>query len=238
MAPKKNVVKTTWPVAAWVSEAAAHYIVMASNKAVQEKGSFSIALSGGSTPKQLFQLLAQAPFKNNIPWDKTIIAFGDERFVPATHKDSNFKMANDAILSKVPIPKKNILQIKTSKIKPEAAAREYEKELKKMVPAFDLVLLGMGEEGHTASIFPGSELLTDKKNNVAAVWVEEKKMYRISLTLSFINKANDVLFLVCGESKAPMVRQVFTDNNSRLPAAMVNAKGNVVWFLDEAANGR
>lgn len=237
MAPKKNVVKTTWPVAAWVSEAAAHYIVMASNKAVQEKGSFTIALSGGNTPKQLFQLLSQVPFRNNIPWDKTIIAFGDERFVPATHKDSNFKMANDTLLSRVPIPKKNILQVKTSKIKPEASAKEYEKELKK-IPAFDLVLLGIGEEGHTASIFPGSELLTDKKNNVASVWVEEKKMHRISFTLSYINKATDVLFLVCGESKAPVVKQVFAGSNNRLPAAMVTAKGNVLWFLDEAANGR
>lgn len=238
MAPKKNVVKTTWPVAAWASEAAAHYIVMASNKAVQEKGSFSIALSGGNTPKQLFQLLSQVPFKNNIPWDKVIIAFSDERFVPLTHKDSNFKMANDTLLSKVPIPKKNILQVRTSKLKPEDAAKEYEKEIKKRIPAFDLILLGVGEEGHTASIFPNSPLLNDKKNNVAAVWIEEKNMHRISFTLSFINKANNVAFLVYGEQKAAVVKQVFAGKNMLLPAAMVTAKENVYWFLDEAANGK
>jgi 6-phosphogluconolactonase len=236
MPAKHTIIKTVWPDALSLSHAAANFIVLESNKMVAEKGSFSIALSGGSTPKLLFELLAQPPYKDAIPWKKMIIAFGDERFVPATSDESNYKMACDALLDHVAVPKKNILRIVTEKVTPERSAKIYGKEIKKKLKAFDLILLGVGEEGHTASIFPKSELIKNKKDNVSAVWVEEKQMDRISFTLPFINKATDVLFLVSGESKAAIVKKIFSKAGAALPAAMVRAKKNTFWFLDEAAN--
>jgi 6-phosphogluconolactonase len=240
MARKSITIKTVWPDALALSHAAANLIVLESNKAVQEKGFFSMALSGGSTPGLLFGLLAQAPYKNNIPWKKTIIAFGDERFLAPTSDESNYKMANEALLKQVPIPAKNILAIKTLKVTPAQSASLYEAEIKKHISKkhpFDLVLLGIGEEGHTASIFPKSKLLSDKKNWVKNVWVEEKQMNRISFTLPFINRAKNIAFLVSGAGKAAIVKKIFSKSGAALPAAMVEAKENTYWFLDEAAAG-
>ncbi|MBS1509770.1 MAG: 6-phosphogluconolactonase [Bacteroidetes bacterium] len=235
------IIKTIWPDALALSHAAAHCIVTASNKAVQEKGTFTIALSGGSTPKLLFQLLAQAPYNNNIPWKHTVIAFGDERFVPPTHEESNFKMANEALLLHVPIPKKNILAIPTVKVTPAQSALLYEAAIKKYISTshpFDMVLLGIGEEGHTASVFPGSPLLTEKKHWVKNVWVKEKNMDRISFTIPFINRAKNVAFLVSGANKSAIVKKIFSKSGTALPAAQVKAKENTCWFLDEAAAGK
>jgi 6-phosphogluconolactonase len=237
---KATTIKTIWPDALSLSHAVANLIVTESNKAVQQKGYFSIALSGGSTPKLLFQLLAQPPYKNNIPWKKIIIAFGDERFVAPTSEESNFKMAKDALLNHVPVAAKNILGIKTVKVTPAQSALLYETEIKKHVSSkhpFDLVLLGIGEEGHTASIFPGSPLLTNKKDWIKNVWVKEKQMDRISFTMPFINHAKNIAFLVSGKSKAPIVKKIFSKSGASLPAAMAKAKENTWWFLDEAAAG-
>jgi 6-phosphogluconolactonase len=237
---KKSIIKTVWPDPIALSLAVANLIVFESKKAIQEKGYFTIALSGCYTPKILFELLAQATYKNNIDWKKTIIAFGDERFVPFTSNDSNYKMANETLLSKVPLLQKNILKIKTEKITPEVSAKNYEQQIKKYIPpkkAFDLILLGLGEEGHTASIFPGSKLITDKKHWVQNVWVEEKQMERISFTLPFINQAKNIAFLVSGENKKNIVNKIFTTKKQVLPAGLVEAKENTYWFLDNAANG-
>lgn len=239
MAIKKNIIKTVWPDAIALSHAVANLIVFESNKAIQQKGYFTIALSGGSTPKILFELLAQEPYRNNIDWKKTIIAFGDERFVPATSDDSNYKMANETLLSKVPLVQKNILKIKTEKITPEAAAKNYEQEIKKHITTkqpFDLVLLGLGEEGHTASIFPGSKLISNKKNWVQSIWVEEKQMQRISFTLPFINQAKNIAFLVSGENKKSIIKKIFSTRKQVLPAGLVEAKKTTYWFLDNASN--
>ena len=157
MATKAITIKTIWPDALALSHAVADLIVTESNKAVAQKGFFTIALSGGSTPKLLFQLLAQAPYKDNIPWKKIIIAFGDERFVAPASEESNYKMANDALLKHVPVLKKNIFVIQTLKVTPAQSAVLYEQTLKKHISnkqPFDIILLGIGEEGHTASIFP------------------------------------------------------------------------------------
>jgi len=240
MGVKKNIIKTVWPNVIALSHAVANLIVFESNKAIQQKGYFTLALSGGSTPKILFELLAQAPYKNNIDWKKTIIAFGDERFVPPTSNDSNYKMANETLLSKVPLSSKNILKIITEKITPETSAKKYEQEIKKHIStkqSFDLVLLGLGEEGHTASIFPGSKLISDKKNWVQAIWVEEKQMQRISFTLPFINQAKNIAFLVSGESKKNILKKIFSSKKQVLPAGLVEAKENTYWFLDNEANG-
>jgi len=234
-----STIKTTWPDALSLSHAVAHLIVTESNKAVQKKGYFSMALSGGSTPKLLFELLAQPPYKNNIPWKKTIIAFGDERFVPPTSEESNYKMASEALLKHVPIPAKNILAVPTVKVTPSQSAKSYEVAIKKHINTkhpFDLVLLGIGEEGHTASIFPNSELIGNKKDWVQHIWVAEKNMERISFTLPFINQAKNIAFLVSGENKAAIIKKIFSKSGATLPAAMVKATKNTFWFLDEAAS--
>ncbi|MES2430023.1 MAG: 6-phosphogluconolactonase [Bacteroidota bacterium] len=240
MAIKRNIIKTVWPDAIALSHAVANLIVFESNKAIQQKGYFTIALSGGSTPKILFELLAQPPYKNNIAWKKTIITFGDERYVAPTSEESNYKMAYDALLKHVPVSNKNILGIKTTKITPIESAKLYEQEIKKHISTkapFDLVLLGIGEEGHIASIFPGSKLITDIKHWVQNVWAEEKQMDRISFTLPFINQAKNIAFLVSGESKKKIVKKIFSTKKQVLPAGLVEAKENTYWFLDNAANG-
>ncbi len=235
-----KLIKTIWADALQLSHAAANLIVTESNKAVAQKGFFTIALSGGSTPKLLFQLLAQAPYKNNIPWKKIIIAFGDERFVAPTSEESNFKMANETLLQHVPVAKNNIAAVQTLKVTPAQSAALYQQVLKKHISnkhSFDLILLGIGEEGHTASIFPKSELISDKRSWVKNVWVAEKKMERISFTLPFINRAKNIAFLVSGKNKAAIVKKIFSKSGAALPAAMVNASENTFWFLDEAAAG-
>lgn len=240
MRQEKNTIKTVWPDALSLAHAVAHLIVTESNKAVLSKPFFTIALSGGSTPKLLFELLAKAPYKNNIPWKKIIFTFGDERFVPPTSDESNFKMAMEALLKNVPVPKKNILAVPTLKNSPAIAAKLYEQAIKKYVSKkmpLDLVLLGIGEEGHTASIFPGSHLLAEDKNWVKEIWVKEKNMDRISFTMPFIQQANNIAFLVSGASKAAIVKKIFSSSGRNLPAARVTAKKNLFWFLDEAAAG-
>lgn len=235
-----RLIKTVWPDALSLAHAAAHLIVSESNKAVAEKGYFSIALSGGSTPELLFELLAKAPYSHNIPWKKTIVAFGDERFVPPSSDDSNYKMAKEALLNIVPVPKKNILRVPTEKVTTAESAKQYEQMLKPYIGKkhpFDLVLLGIGEEGHTASVFPNSPLIDEPKAWVKNIWVEEKQVDRISFTIPFINSARNVAFLVSGASKAAIVKLLFSKRGASLPAAKVKNNGHLYWMLDEAANG-
>jgi 6-phosphogluconolactonase len=234
-----NNIKLIWPNALSLANAVAHLIVTESNIAIAKKGNFTIALSGGSTPKLLLQLLAQSPYKNNINWKKIIIAFGDERFVPPTSEESNYKMANDTLFKHVPVPKKNILQIDTLNISPSKSAFNYQTKIKKYITKqipFDLILLGIGEEGHTASVFPNSILINDKKNWVQHIWVAEKNMERISFTIPFINQAKNIIFLVSGKSKALILKKIFAKAGANLPAAKVNGKQNTFWFVDEEAN--
>jgi 6-phosphogluconolactonase len=235
---KKKPIKLIWPDTQSLAIAAAHFIVAESNKAVAEKGFFTIALSGGKTPELLYKILTQSPFKENIPWKNVVITFGDERFVPASSDESNYKMANESLLKKVPLQKKNILKVKTEKISPALSAIAYEKSIKKFVSVkypFDLILLGIGEEGHTASIFPGSVLLKEKKRLVKEVFVKEKNMYRISFTLPCINKAKNVLFIVSGKNKRDILKKIFSGKYPLLPASMVKPAGNLIWMMDKAA---
>jgi 6-phosphogluconolactonase len=235
---KSKPIKLIWPDAESLARAAAHFIVTESNKAVATKGYFTIALSGGKTPELLYKILAQSPFKENVPWKNVIVSFGDERFVPSTSNESNYKMANQTLLKKISIPAKNILKVKTERTGPALAAAAYEKSIKKYISAknpFDLILLGIGEEGHTASIFPGSVLLKEKKRLVKEIFVTEKNMHRISFTLPCINNAKNVLFLVAGESKKNILKKIFSGRNRSLPAAMVKPAGNLIWMMDEAA---
>lgn len=240
MTYKASTIKTVWPDAMALAHAVAHLIVTESNKTIQQKEYFIIALSGGSTPKLLLQLLAKPPYRNNIPWKKIIFAYGDERFVAPESEESNYKMSMDCLLSMVPVPKKNILAVPILKHTPLESAIAYERLIKKYVnnqQPFDMVLLGIGEEGHTASIFPLSPLLNETKRWVKEVWVTEKNMDRISFTMPFINRAKNIVFLVSGQSKAHIVKKLFSKSGAALPAAQVKAKETLYWFLDEAANG-
>lgn len=233
-------IKTIWPDVVALSNAAAHIIVVESNKAIAQKGYCTIALSGGTTPKVLYELLAAAPFSKNINWKKCFFYFGDERFVPHTSEESNYKMAMDSLLSKVPVPKNNIFGIATENVDPSAAALAYEVEIKKHISKshpFDIILLGIGEEGHTASIFPNSSLLKATKKWVSNIFVKEKNMERVTFTLPLINTASNIIFLVSGNSKAAILKKIFSAKGKQLPAAMVQPKGTLYWLMDEAAAG-
>jgi 6-phosphogluconolactonase len=210
--------------------------------AVRVKGRFTVALAGGSTPKSLYELLA-GDLVPNLPWDKIYFFWGDERHVPPDHPDSNYRMANEAMLSKVPAPAQNISRIHGEEKDANAAARAYEQEIKTFFrlrpgefPRFDLILLGTGPDGHTASLFPGSTALQENSRLVVPNYVEKFKSYRITLTLPVLNHAACVMFLVSGAEKASIVREILENPSAGLPSQTVRpANGELVWLLDRAA---
>jgi 6-phosphogluconolactonase len=239
---------------------AASFISENIHRCVKERGVFTLALSGGSSPRPLYHQLSQPPFRHELPWKKIHVFWGDERCVPPTHKQSNFGMAFDLLLSKVPLPQKNIHRIPTEMEPPQEAAKAYRTILSKFFeipleeceldltptnempfPSFDLILLGMGKDGHAASLFPGDPILEEKSLWVAAVRAPEG-MYpacRITLTLPVINHAANVLFLVSGPDKREVVQAILhhpTAAASHYPAAMVRPSGRCVWFIHEQAD--
>lgn len=231
-----------------VARAAARYFVEQCRESVARYNGFAVALSGGSTPKLLYHLLADPnePFSKEIAWNKTHFFFTDERNVPPDHADSNYRMVYEAMFSHAPIPKQNIHRILGEKSKAEEAAQDYEIELRgffgEAIPAFDLVLLGLGEDGHTASLFPHSPSLKETQRLVVAPYVEKLNAYRISLTLPVLNNAKATMFLVTGASKATVLREVIqtdkkTDKKPDLyPAQAISpTSGAVSWFVDKAA---
>ena len=224
-----------------VARAAAEHIVKQSREAVARSRGFSMALSGGSTPKLLYQLLANPdePFRQQMPWSNSYFFFTDERNVPPDHPDSNYRMAYEAMFAHA--PRTHVYRIPGEKPAAEAA-REYEGVLVEVfgpeLPDFDVILLGLGEEGHTASIFPGSSALKETERLVVAPWVEKLNSYRITMTLPVLNNGRSVVFLVTGASKAEILRTVIhTDRNPDLyPAQAISpTNGEVSWFVDEAA---
>lgn len=218
---------------------AAETITEKIQKLLREKEKVSLVLSGGSTPRPLYELLATDEYRNRIAWNKLLVFFSDERCVPPDDPDSNYKMAYDNLLSRVPIPEKNIFRLR-GEIDPEEAATDYESVIKKILGkelSFDLVLLGMGADGHIASLFPATTALQETKKLVAANYVDKLKAHRLTLTLPILNRARNVIFLVSGKDKAKAVSSVFTDASlQRLPARLIKpVEGNVVWFLDKEA---
>ena len=211
-----------------------------SEAAVQERGRFSVALSGGNTPRAVYTLLASE--HQQLPWDRIHIFFGDERHVPPDHPDSNFRMASESLLSKVPIPEKNIHRIR-AELEAEAAAKEYEQQLREFFhladhdwPRFDLIFLGIGEDGHTASLFPGSKALTEASRRVVANWVEKFQAFRITLTFTVLNHAAEVLFMVSGAGKAQILSEVLRPGNRKYPAQNVQPQnGQLLWLVDQDA---
>ena len=197
-----------------------------------------IALSGGSTPKGLYELLASPKFSKRIQWNKLYFFFGDERCVPPDNPESNYKMAYDTLLSKVPVTESSILRFK-GEIDPRIAAESYENEINaRFGPAsrFDLVLLGMGADGHTASLFPGSAALRVKSKKAVATCPRHLKTWRLTMTLPVFNSARNVIFLVAGKEKAEAVKKVFSTSTPELPAQMVKSGNNdVLWLVDKDA---
>ncbi|HWP93294.1 MAG TPA: 6-phosphogluconolactonase [Thermodesulfobacteriota bacterium] len=226
---------------------AAEEFVSQAAEAVQAKGLFTVALSGGSTPKGLYSLLADGNegFRARVAWDKIHFFWGDERHVPPDHPESNYRMAYEALLSKVPVPPDNVHRIKAENPNAADAAKDYEEILhgffklgQGQKPRFDLVLLGMGPEGHTASLFPGSEAIHEESRLVAAPWVGKFKTYRITLTPPVFNNARYILFLVSGEEKAETLRSVLQGEYrpDQFPAQVIQPmNGNLVWLVDREA---
>jgi 6-phosphogluconolactonase len=213
-----------------------------SEKAVTSKGCFTIALSGGSSPRGLYTLLASEKFKRHISWNKWFVFWGDERTSDTELITSNYKVANQTLLSRVPIPKAQIYRI-TREMNPEKAANDYYQKMYEAFgatdPVFDLILLGMGEDGHTASIFPNSDALNAKKPNVVASWVPSLETTRITFTLPLINSAKNVFFLVKGKSKAMMVKKILQpkETDPTMPASLVQpTSGELYWFMDSLAS--
>jgi 6-phosphogluconolactonase len=210
-------------------------------QSVQGSGRFTVALSGGSTPKHFYSLLASPGYKEQIPWNNVHLFWSDERSVPPDHPESNFGMAHEALLSKIKIPAENIHRMAGER-EPQAAATDYEKELQRFfglesgaLPRFDLILLGIGEDGHTASLFPGSDALDETERLVVAPIVEKLNSYRLTLTLPVLNHGAEVWFLVTGASKADAVEEVLSPS-SDLPAAKVQpVNGKLTWFITRDA---
>ena len=223
---------------------AAEEVVRLANQAAAERGRFTIALAGGSTPKSLYNLLATNA-RATLPWDRTYFFWSDERHVPPTDPDSNYRMADEAMLSKVPVPPGNVFRVPAENPDAATAAKEYESTLRKFfqlepgqLPKFDLILLGMGPDGHTASLFPGTVGLQEKSRLVIANWVEKLKTHRLTFTLPVLNSARSVAFLVSGTDKAPVVRAVLDEKvaGEQYPAKLVQPMdGKSIWFLDRAA---
>jgi len=218
------------------------------NQAAAARGVFRVALAGGSTPKALYALLAEHPsLRNSLPWDKIQVFFGDERHVGPGHADSNFQMASDAMLCKVPVRPEQIHRIKGEYPDTGQAAAEYEEVIRRQFglgpgefPCFDLILLGMGNEGHTLSLFPGTKALRENERLVTRNWVGKLYTERITLTAAAANAAANVLFMVTGADKACALKAVLEGpyEPEQLPAQSIRpAQGTLSWLVDQAAGG-
>ncbi|MDQ1591428.1 MAG: 6-phosphogluconolactonase [Pyrinomonadaceae bacterium] len=226
-----------------VAHAAARRFAELAREGVETNGRFSVALAGGSTPKRVYELLAGEEFGARLDWSGVHIFFGDERCVPPDHADSNYRMANEALLSRVALPEQNVHRMR-GEGDAVANARLYEDELRGYFgdttawPEFDLIMLGMGDDGHTASLFPGTHALGVRTAWVTANWVEKFDTYRVTLTAPAINHARHVMFIVTGAGKAERLEEVIhgAPEPERLPSQLIQPRaGALAWFLDEAA---
>jgi 6-phosphogluconolactonase len=227
-----------------LAEMAAREVLEVARAAVAARGRFAVALSGGSTPSATYRRLAEPPFATQMPWDRTLVFFGDERGVPPDHPDSNYGMAHTALLSRVPIPPERVFRIAGEAPDSDAVAADYARTLadafgvrRGEIPRLDLVLLGLGIDGHTASLFPGSPVLKETFRTVAAVHAAAASIpERITLTYPTLNAAACVIYLVSGAEKAKIVKVALSDRASGVPAAMVRpTAGRLLWIVDRPA---
>jgi len=224
-----------------ISQSAAEIFVKAADMAIRKNGRFTIALTGGSSPVELYKMLAKEPYYSQVNWEKVYVFWGDERWVPLEDERSNARMAFDTLLNHVPIPKKQIFPMWSADKSPQDFASEYEKQLQFILGekgVFDLILLGMGDDGHTASLFPDTEILNEEVAGVKAYFLDPQEMYRITLTAPLINQAKEIVFLVHGENKAPALKEVLEGerNPKQYPAQLIAPLvGEVTWLVDKAA---
>lgn len=224
-----------------LGKVAADLFIESAKTAIAEKGKFNVALTGGSSPVKLYRLLAQDTYKSQLDWNKVFVFWGDERWVPLDDEQSNAGMAYETLLNHVPVPEKNIYPMWAAGITPEARAIEYSQYLEKELGkegVFDLILLGMGDDGHCASLFPGTRVLEEKEKWVEGYFLESKDIYRITLTAPLINKAKKIVFFVFGENKANALYEVLEGeiNPTQYPSQMIRPEqGDILWLVDEAA---
>ncbi len=231
----------TYPDATSLARAAAEHFVTLAAEAIAARGRFAVALSGGSTPYATYTLLASDDFAARVDWPRVHVFWGDERCVPPDHPESNFRLAEEALLSRVPIPPGNLHRVR-GELEPEVAAQAYAAELRTFFgapwPRFDLVLLGMGDDGHTASLFPGLAALHETARSVVAVTAhyQDRPAHRVTLTTPAINAARQVLFLVTGATKAETLRAVLEGPEGLYPAQRIRPiSGHLTWLMDAAA---
>ena len=235
--------KRVYPDASHLAGAAAAHFVEHAAAAIETRGRFAVALSGGSTPRATYALLASPEFAGRIDWPRVHVFWGDERCVPPDHPDSNYSMARETLLDHVPIPVENVHRVR-GEIDPARAADEYERTLRDFFATrpgeteFDLILLGMGGDGHTASLFPGTAAIHEDTRRVVAHFVGQLNAWRVTLTPIAINAAAQVTFLVAGAGKAQRLREVLTGpfQPGRLPSQIVHPTGGrLLWLLDAPA---
>jgi 6-phosphogluconolactonase len=238
MAKRKNNMLHIFDTTDEVLVGLADYFVVAAKEAITQNGKFSVALSGGSSPKKLYELLASITYNNKVDWNKVHFFFGDERNVPDTDKDSNALMAQKALFDPLKISATQVYKVNTA-LPPADAAKAYTNAIKQFFnngeEVFDLVLLGLGDNSHTASLFPHTTILNDESVSVKSVFLDDQQIYRISFTAPLINKAKKIVFLVYGEGKAEAVHHVLEDatNIAEYPAQLI--RKDVDWFLDKTA---
>jgi 6-phosphogluconolactonase len=224
-----------------LADAAAQTLVQAAQHAIHQHGRFTVALCGGTTPVQVYQLLAAAPYRDQIAWERVFVFWGDERLVPPHHPDSNFGLAENLLLRYVNIPAANMHRIEGER-PPQEAAERYAQQLHQFFgdnPTFDVILLGMGTDGHTASLFPHTPALEEQERWVVPNYVEKLLAWRITLTLPVINQAAQVLVLVTGANKAELLRQVIKGEKrpQDLPIQGINpSRGELLWLVDADAS--
>jgi 6-phosphogluconolactonase len=228
-----------------VSRAAADEFIRCAREAVVVTGRFTVALSGGSTPRRLYQLLAEPPFLGQVDWPRVEFFWGDERAVPPDHKDSNYHTAHEALLQKITVPAGSIHRLQAERPDKDAAAADYQAEIARVFgvppdgppPVLDLVLLGMGPDGHTASLFPFTTALKERERWVVPNHVPKFNADRLTLTTSILNRAREVLFLVAGPDKAEPLGEVLEgpSDTDRLPSQLIRPSGKLVFFVDQAA---
>lgn len=221
--------------------ASADLVVERAEESIANHGRFSLVLSGGSSPKRLHELLTSEKYKNKIEWSKVFFFFGDERYVPADHPDSNYLMAKQTLFDPLNIPASQVFQMDTT-LSAEESAAAYEVTIRKYFGKdqvkFDLIILGLGDDAHTASLFPGTSVLHEKAALVKGLYIEKVKMNRITLTAPLINAAHHIAFLLFGAGKAPAVQQVLrgVSNIEQYPAQLIKpVDGRLEWYMDEAA---
>jgi 6-phosphogluconolactonase len=220
-----------------LSAAAAEEFALLAKDAIIERGKCNMALSGGNTPRSLYEAIAK-DYRSAIDWNRVHIYWGDERYVSHNDPASNYRMAKETLLDHIQIPAENVYPIDTSFSNPDDSARDYASKIQDILP-FELILLGLGNDGHTASLFPGTNFESITGKLVVVTSSPIPPVVRISLTMDVINAARNVFFLVAGSDKAVILHEVLEDSKNdhpHFPAAMVKPAGNLVWFVDDTAN--